>query len=394
MPADQFTLDSSYRRPRDGHTVIAGSPLRLFTLSDAGVRVVQAIEHGRPLPANHRRLTDRLVDAGAVHPQPDASAEVDLAAGVTVVVPAFGALPIIGPMPCRTIIIDDASQPPLPSADGAYEIHRLEANQGPGAARNAGLALVDTELVAFVDTDVQIDVAELTELLRHFTDPRVALVAPRIRPMDAPGALAAFEHRHSPLDRGAQAGRVAPTTRVSFVPAAVIVCRTAAVRAVGGFDASLRFGEDVDLVWRLVAAGHRCRYEPSAVAQHRVRPDLASWLRQRVGYGSSAAPLAERHPGALAPFRMSGWSAASWTAIAAGFPIVGSTIGVGTALALARKLRSIPAAESLRLAGRGNLFAGRLVAGALTRAWWPVALLLALFSHRARRALALAVLVP
>jgi hypothetical protein len=91
---------------------------------------------------------------------------------------------------------------------------------------------------------------------------------------------------------------------------------------------------------------------------------------------------------------MSGWSATSWAAIAAGFPFTGLTIGVGTAVALTRKLRSIPASESLRLAGRGNLFAGRLVASATTRAWWPIALVLALVSRRARRAVALAVLVP
>ena len=203
------------------------------------------------------------------------------------------------------------------------ELHRLAVNVGPGGARNAGLALVHTEFVAFIDTDVDIDETALAPLLAHFDDPRVALVAPRIRPAQAAGCLAAYERRHSPLDRGVEPGRIAPTTRVSFVPAAVIVCRTAAVRDIGGFDASLRFGEDVDLVWRLVAAGHRCRYEPSVVAGHQVRPTMGSWWRQRVGYGSSAAPLARRHPGALAPFRMSGWSAAGWASVAAGFPVAG-----------------------------------------------------------------------
>jgi mycofactocin system glycosyltransferase len=254
--------------------------------------------------------------------------------------------------------------------------------------------MVQTEFVAFIDTDVDIDESALAPLLAHFDDPRVALVAPRIRPADANGWLAAYERRHSPLDLGAEPARVAPTTRVSFVPAAVIVCRTAAVRDLGGFDASLRFGEDVDLVWRLVAAGHRCRYEPSVVARHQVRPTLGTWWRQRMGYGSSAAPLAQRHPGALAPFRMSGWSAAGWASVAAGLPVVGVAIGAGTAVALARKLRTIPVAESLRLAGMGNLYAGRLVASAITRAWWPIAFALALVSRRARRVVTLAVLVP
>jgi hypothetical protein len=91
---------------------------------------------------------------------------------------------------------------------------------------------------------------------------------------------------------------------------------------------------------------------------------------------------------------MSGWSAAGWASVAAGLPVVGVAIGAGTAVALARKLRTIPVAESLRLAGMGNLYAGRLVASAITRAWWPIAFALALVSRRARRVVTLAVLVP
>lgn len=401
MSVARFSLDSSYRRPNNGRVVIAGSPLRLFTLSEAGTKVVAAIERGDDPPQPHQRLTDRLLDAGALHPRLPALGDrpcVD-ASSLTIVVPAHDQMPSFRPTVCRTIVIDDASSSPLTlrpvePASALLELHRLSVNVGPGGARNAGLALVQTEFVAFIDTDVVIDESLLATLLAHFDDPRVALVAPRIRPVHAAGSLAEYERRHSPLDRGAEPGRIAPTTRVSFVPAAVIVCRTAAVRDIDGFDASLRFGEDVDLVWRLVAAGHRCRYEPSVVARHRVRPTMRTWLRQRVGYGSSAAPLARRHPGALAPFRMSGWSAVGWASVAAGFPVAGVAIGAGTAVALALKLRSIPAAESLRLAGRGNLYAGRLVASAITRSWWPIAFALASCSRRARRVVALAVLVP
>jgi mycofactocin glycosyltransferase len=398
MTGKRFALDSSYRRPRGGRVVIAGSPLRLFTLSEAGARVMTAIEQGAEPPPGHERLTDRLIDAGALHPRlepPESSERRSAAGSLTVVVPSRGEPPRFRPVECRTIVVDDASEPALQVGERtSLELHRLELNVGPAGARTAGLALVDTEFVAFVDTDVEIDEAALIELLAHFDDPRVALVAPRVRSLDASGPLAAFEQRHSPLDRGPEAGRIAPTTRVSFVPSAVIVCRAAALRAVGGFDASMRVGEDVDLEWRLVAAGHRCLYEPAVIAGHEVRPTLSGWLRQRMDYGTSAAPLAERHPGALAPFRMSGWSATTWGAVASGAPVVGVSIGIGTAVALTRKLRSIPAAESLRLAGLGNLYAGRLVASAITRAWWPISLALALVSKRARRVVAAAVLVP
>ena len=65
-------------------------------------------------------------------------------------------------------------------------------------------------------------------------------------------------------------------------------------------------------------------------------------------------------------------------------------------VALARKLRALdhPWHESLRLAGLGNLFAGRILASAITRAWWPIALAAALVSRRARRIVLAAALIP
>ena len=48
----------------------------------------------------------------------------------------------------------------------------------------------------------------------------------------------------------------------------------------------------------------------------------------------------------------------------------------------------------MRLTGTGHLFAGRMLASAITRAWWPIVVVLALVSRRARRVLAAAALVP
>ena len=87
--------------------------------------------------------------------------------------------------------------------------------------------------------------------------------------------VARYDAEHSPLDLGPEPARVRAGTRVSYVPAAAIVCRVDAIREIGGFDEALRFGEDVDLVWRLDAAGWRCRYEPVATVVPRGSSDLA-----------------------------------------------------------------------------------------------------------------------
>jgi mycofactocin system glycosyltransferase len=383
----RFRLDASARRPDGGRVLIAGSPLRVFTLGAGGVRVVEAIERGDTPPAGHEPLTDRLLDAGAIHPVVDL-APVD-AALLTVVVPTLDTTPHHRPGRCRTVVVDDASAVPV-QVQGAHVV-RLPRNVGPGAARNMGLAEVTTPYVAFVDSDVDISEDDLLAVAAHLDDPRAALVAPRVlgHP-NGTGVLARYEQMRSPLDLGPAPARVAPTTRVAYVPAAALVCRTEAVRAVGGFDTALRYGEDVDLVWRLHEAGWRCRYEPAVQARHDTRRTLGAWLAQRYRYGTSAAPLAARHPGALAPVRMSGWSAAAWIPTLCGLPVVGALVAAGTTVALVRKLRTVPARECVRLAGLGHLYAGRLLAGALTRAWWPLAVVAALCSRRARRTLLVA----
>ncbi len=163
---------------------------------------------------------------------------------------------------------------------------------------------------------------------------------------------------------------------MAYVPTTTLVARVDAVREVGAFDERIAFGEDVDLVWRLVEAGHTVRYEPAATVTHPVRPDLSSWLRQRFDYGCSAAPLSARHPEALAPVSVSAWSAAAWTLAATGFPITGAAVAAAAAVQLPRRLGRLahPWQESLRLAGGGTWGAWRPLSSAVTRTWWPVAL--------------------
>ena len=374
----RYRLDRGVQR--FGDVVIGGSPLKLFRLTEAGRAVVERIGAGDDVGAS--TLVDRLLDAGAIHPAPAPTDAPYGPADVTLVVPAFGAPPARPAHTGPVLLVDDGSQPPLPGADV-----RLARNAGPGAARNAGLAEVGTPLVAFVDTDVTLPPGWLDPLLAHFADRRVALVAPRVASAAGAGRLAAYERDHSPLDLGPQPARIRAGSRVSYVPAAAIVCRVDALREVGGFDTALRVGEDVDLVWRVLAAGWRCRYEPASVVEHAPRPTWAAWWRQRVGYGASAGPLAARHPGALAPLRMSGWSIAAWALGVLGHPRAGVAVGLGSAAALVPKLPDVPPSAAFRLAATGNARAGEQIAATVRRAWWPIVVIAAMRSTAARKLL-------
>lgn len=414
MAGVTFRRDATWRR-LDPTTVLAGSPLTLFRVTAAGAAVLDALEVGSDLPAGHRPLTERMVAAGAIHPCPDPATSL---ADVTVVVPTHGEpaatiaalVQHLGPVR-HVVVVDDAAPVPLRPLDGA-EVLRLPANAGPAGARNAALERVETPFVLFVDADARIAPGAVETLLGHLADERVAAVAPRVRPptpatdrSETSGAAAEpapvraidrYEAVRSPLDMGAEPALVRPGTRVGYVPTAVLLCRTAALREVGGFDPALRYGEDVDLVWRLVDAGWSCRYEPVAAAGHAVRPSLRSWLRQRSSYGGAAAPLDRRHPGALAPARVSRWSAAAWAAGAAGHLVVASATAAAGTVRLARPLTdaAVAPATSLRIAGTSVLQGGLQLADATISVWWPAAAGGALLSRRLRWLLAGAAIVP
>ena len=363
----RFVVDGSWQR--FDRVLVAGSPLRIFRVTERGAdtaRRDRTRRAGRPVAARRpaarrrcdppvvRRITRRSVAAPVSGPRRD----------VTVVTPQLGGT-VAGD---GRIVIDDGSVPPLVGAT-----LRLPVNRGPAAARQAARSFVDTALVAFVDADVDLPDGWLEPLLDHFDDPQVGLVAPRV-----------LGERGSPLDLGSAPARIRAGTRVSYVPGAAIVVRVEAFDSIGGFDERLRFGEDVDLVWRLDEQGWRCRYEPAATVWHRPRPGIVGRMRQHAGYGTSAAPLALRHPGALAPMRTNGWTAAAWALVLAGHPVAAVALAVGSAGALVPKLPDVPPASAFRLAMHGHLGAAQQLASAVRRVWWPLVAVGALGSKRIR----------
>ena len=299
------------------------------------------------------------------------------------------------------IVVDDGSSRPVRVERGALagaSVVRLDRPGGPAAARNTGWRLADSEIVTFLDADCIPLEGWLDTLLRHFADPCVAAVAPRIISDASSGTnLAAYESLQSPLDRGRQEAPVRARSRVPFVPTACLAVRRRALVDLGGFNETLRFGEDVDLVWRINRSGWSVRYDPAASVLHPPRPSVRSWSRQRFDYGGSAAQLAALHDTDVAPLDVSPWSAAAWMLAAAGHPVAGGMLVAGTSVALARRAGRDreTARELVSLALRGNLLAGLWIAEAVRRAWLPPAILaLAVIpSGRLRRRTAAALMV-
>ncbi len=194
------------------------------------------------------------------------------------------------------IVVDDASNPPLAVAlrDLPITLLRQERNIGQSAARNLAAAIASGAVLAFIDNDCVAEPDWLKTLLPYLADPSVAIVGGRVIAPPTHGAVAAFEMVRSPLDMGAVATEVTPTAAVSYLPTCNLLVRLDALLAQGGFDATLRVGEDVDFIWRVLRSGSRAWYAPTGRVVHHHRVQWSDWLRRRADYGSSEADLQQR----------------------------------------------------------------------------------------------------
>jgi mycofactocin system glycosyltransferase len=421
----------------DGGTALLGlSTGRLLYLAPAAERLLG----GDELVVRDElgaRLARRLLDAGIAHPvvvaEPGQLAAMPGGPGpaedeVTVVVPVrdrpdglralLAALADTAPRLAEVLVVDDGSTDPdahlavtqectdlpgtapsAPALVGRVRLVRHPRARGPAAARNTGLAAATTPFVAFLDSDVVPEPGWLAPLRAHLADPAVALAAPRVVALPAkPGAagwLDRYEALRSSLDLGPDPAPVAPRTRVAYVPSAALLVRRAALGA--GFTEVLRVGEDVDLVLRLHAAGWRLRYEPAGRVAHRHRVRPLPWWTRKAFYGTGAAPLAVRHPGAVPPLALAPWAAAVCLLVLVGrrSTLFGAvTVTAGTWWRVRRKLAGLhrPGAAAAQLVGLGLLSAANQLAGLLVRHWWPVTLPVSLVSSRMRRAVLVAAL--
>jgi mycofactocin glycosyltransferase len=149
-------------------------------------------------------------------------------------------------------------------------------------------------------------------------------------------------------------------------------------------------------VWRLVAAGGRVRYDPTAVVRHAEPATWSAWLRRRFTYGTSAAPLNGRHVDSAVPLLAAPAPLATVALAAAGAPRLGGAVAAVTALRLRRRLRAadVPAADATRAALVAPVQTALGAARWATQLWWPALLVAASRSRRSRPVVVASVLAP
>lgn len=135
---------------------------------------------------------------------------------------------------------------------GGVEIVENEKNLGFGAACNRGAARGDAPVIFFLNVDTEVDPGVFSEL-----------DAAQKRHPDAGG----YECRQVPYETGHHIDPV--TMETTWASGAALAVPRAVFTGTGGFDEHLfMYCEDVDLSWRIRAAGYRLYYVPFARVTH------------------------------------------------------------------------------------------------------------------------------
>jgi hypothetical protein len=182
------------------------------------------------------------------------------------------------------------------------------AGAGPAAARNAGAVQVETDIVVFVDSDVEVHADAIARIERHFAaDPALAAVFGAYD--DSPAAPGLTSRFRNLLHHHVHAS--SPGEAETFW-AGLGAVRRDAFEAAGGFDAErfpLASVEDIELGMRLRERGAMVLLDPTIRGTHlkawtpltMVRTDLwrrgVPWARLllRGGRGANALNLGWRH---------------------------------------------------------------------------------------------------
>ena len=212
--------------------------------------------------------------------------------------------------PLEVVVVDnDADHAPFHAAFAAAFageprvrwVH--EPRQGLSFARNAGLAAATGTYVVFTDDDVLVDEHWVARLVGGFgAADGVVCVTGAILPAEHEtqaqlwleeygGFHKGFRREIYDLGEHRRDTRLYPYDSGRFGSGANLAFHAETLRALGGFAVDLgagtpaHGGEDLDVLRRVITAGHTIVYEPAALMWHRHRRSMEALRRQMFRYG-------------------------------------------------------------------------------------------------------------
>ena len=219
----------------------------------------------------------------------------------------LAALVKLNPAPAEIVVVDNA-----PQNDAARVVsdrqrgirYVVERRPGLDWARNRGIAESRTPIVAFTDDDVRVDARWAAAIQEAFaTDATVMAVTGLVQPFEIDTQAQELFERYGGFARGFErrwfswnGARIADLVAEHggagrFGTGANMAFRRSLFDEIGGFDPALDVGTatngggDLDMFFRVLAAGHTLAYEPAALVLHRHRRSYADLRAQLANNG-------------------------------------------------------------------------------------------------------------
>lgn len=188
----------------------------------------------------------------------------------------------------ETIFVDDESTDGSPNFvkrnfPRVMVVQNTRIEKGYAACCDTGARLARGKYLCFLNVDIELDpdcIGRLVGLVE--SDDTIGVCGPKLlslndrnRIVSTGGFLDIFGYGS---DRGLDeldVGTFASTEDVNFITGAVLLIRSEALRAAGGWDVdTFTYAEDSDLCWRVMLARYRVVFEPSSIAYHLQSPSI------------------------------------------------------------------------------------------------------------------------
>jgi len=200
----------------------------------------------------------------------------------------------------EVVVVDDGSTENLEPVKAEWQSCLnlkwvvLKHNQGPAAARNAGIQASKGDIILFTDSDCKPEPGWLKALSDVFTDGEVSgakgVYKTDQKDLWARLAQLEFEERYDLLESHAD---------IDFIDSYSAAFRKKDLTAVGGFDTSFPKpdNEDVDLSFRIKKLGGKFKFVRQAVVWHSHREGFWNYFKLKTNRGFWRMKVYDKHPG-------------------------------------------------------------------------------------------------
>jgi GT2 family glycosyltransferase len=181
-------------------------------------------------------------------------------------------------------------------ADGSLEVVHAAAERSSYYARNVGAERMQTEWLLFVDSDCRLPAGLLDDYLAEPVDEGVGILA---------GAVDAAPEQRTRAARYARSrGHIGVDYHLEGGPypagvTANLLVRRAAWKAVGGFHEGVQSGADIELCWRVQAAGWSLAPRPGARIEHLHSETIEAMVAKTRRHAAGNLWVNRRWPGSL-----------------------------------------------------------------------------------------------